>query len=69
MLKTKHYRTERLIPIFSFDYTSYDHWKWGFSRIYILFQHRELRALFIFFFSPLTTHFYSFESLIYELKQ
>ena len=38
MLKTKHYRTERLIPIFSFDYTSYDHWKWGFSRIYIFFN-------------------------------
>ncbi|EEF88758.1 hypothetical protein BACCELL_03624 [Bacteroides cellulosilyticus DSM 14838] len=39
-----------------------------FSYLYS-FSIRELKALFIFFFSQFTAHFYSFESLIYELKQ
>lgn len=45
MLKIKHYRTERLSLFSALDICR----KWGFYRIYILFQHRELKALFIFF--------------------
>lgn len=44
MLKTKHYRTERPSSFSALDICR----EWGFSRIYILFQHRELKALFIF---------------------
>ena len=65
MLRIKHYHTKRLKTYFQHKLYAES----GDFLISRFFINQGAKGSLYFFFSPFTAHFYSFESLIYELKQ